>query len=116
MSDEEIQQYRSGREVDDEVRRRLSRTFRMEIRSSNGERVYSVRTLLNPKTNSNVNIVENVDGELFHDVFEIARSYLENGELVDLHEVNTTDESIGYKDCFNYLSKKIEGIKTFWIP
>ena len=27
-----------------------------------------------------------VNGILFHDIFKINRTYLENGELVDLHE------------------------------
>ena len=46
-------------------------------------------------------------------MFEIARSYLRNGELVDLHGVNTTDDGIGYKDCFNYLSQ--DGLSGFSI-
>lgn len=113
MPDEEIQQYHAGREIDPEIRGRLSRAFELELQSAGSERNYSVRTLLNPKTGKQVNIVENVDGALFHDVFEIARKYLENGELVDLHAVETTEDGIGYDDCDNYLSE--DGLSGFSI-
>lgn len=114
MSDEESKLYHSGsKQIDDEVRGRLSRTFGLELRSANSERIYSIRTLLNPKTNNNVNIYEGVDGSLFHDCFEISRKYLRNGELVDLHEVKTTEDGIGYDDCDNYLSE--DGLSGFSI-
>lgn len=113
MSEEEIQQYHAGKELSDEIRRRLSGTFKLELESSNSERFYSVRSLLNPKTNNKISLYEGVDSSLFHDVFEIARCYLENGELVDLHEVNTTEDGIGYKDCLNFLSK--DGLSGFSI-
>lgn len=115
MSDEDTKLYHSGSEqIDNEIRRRLSRTFGLELRSANSKRVHSIRTLLNPKTNKNVNIVEGVDGSLFHDVFEISRKYLRNGELVDLHENESTDDhGIGYKYCENYLSE--DGLSGFSI-
>ncbi len=114
MSDDITQSYHSGsREVDGEIRGRLSRTFRLELHAAGSKRNYSKRTLLNPKSQRNVNVLENVDGELFHDVFEIARHYLENGELVDLHETKTTEDGIGYDDCINYLSE--DGLSGFSI-
>lgn len=115
MSYEDTQAYWSGsRKIDDEVRGRLSRAFGLELRPTNSKRVLSVRTLLNPKTNNTVNIVEGVDASLFHDVFEISRKYLRNGELVDLHDVETTeDHGIGYKYCDNYLSE--DGLSGFSI-
>lgn len=114
MSDEDSQLYHSGeRKIDSEVRGRLSRAFRLELRPTNSKRVYSVRTLLNPKTNNNVNIIEGVDGSLFRDIFEISRKYLKNGELVDLHEIETTNDGIGYNDCYNYLSE--DGLSGFSI-
>lgn len=115
MSYEDTQAYWSGsRKIDDEVRGRLSRTFGLELRPTNSKRGLSVRTLLNPKTNNTVNIVEGVDASLFHDVFEISRKYLRNGELVDLHDVETTeDHGIGYKYCDNYLSE--DGLSGFSI-
>lgn len=114
MSDEDTKLYHSGsKQIDDEVRGRLSRTFGLELRSADSKRIPSVRTLLNPKTNNKVNIVEGVDGSLFHDVFEISRNYLRNGELVDLHTVETTEDGIGYNDCYNYLSE--DGLSGFSI-
>ena len=114
MSDEDSQLYHSGeRRIDNEVRRRLSGAFRLELRSTNSKRIYSIRTLLNPKTNNNVNIIEGVDGSLFRDIFEISRKYLKNGELVDLHEIETTNYGIGYNDCYNCLSE--DGLSGFSI-
>ncbi len=114
MSDEDSQLYHSGeRRIDSEVRGRLSGAFRLELRPTNSKRIYSVRTLLNPKTNNNVNIIEGVDGSLFHDIFEISRKYLKNGELVDLHKIETTEYGIGYNDCYNYLSE--DGLSGFSI-
>jgi len=114
MSDEDTKLYHSGsKRIDDEVRGRLSRAFGLEIRSADSERIPNIRTLLNPKTNKNVNIVEGVDGPLFHDIFEISRNYLRNGELVDLHTVETTEDGIGYNDCYNYLSE--DGLSGFSI-
>ena len=40
--------------------------------------------------------IRRVNGSLFHDIFEINRNYLENGELVDLHD--------DYSTCKCYLS------------
>lgn len=48
---------------------------------------------------------ENIDGDLFHDCFEIARTYLLNGELVDLHD--------NYNDSTCYLSD--DGLSGFAI-
>ena len=73
----------------------------------------SQSSLLNPTTNQNLNLVENVDGKTFHDVFEIARTYLRFGELVDLHEIETTDDGVGYNDTKNYLSE--DGLSGFAI-
>ena len=85
MSDREVQEYRAGKRVSEEVRRRLSRTFELEINAAKSERIYSERSLLNPKTGKSLTVIENVNGNLFHDIFEVSRNYLENGELVDLH-------------------------------
>lgn len=74
MSDEEVQEYHSGRELDPEVRGRLSRAFKLELRSGGSKRNYSIRSLLNPKTNKTVGLIENVDGSLFHDVLKWHRN------------------------------------------
>lgn len=54
-----------------------------------------------------------VDASTFHDIFEVARKYTRNGELVDLHSVETTEDGIGYEECENYLSA--DGMSGFCI-
>lgn len=115
MSEEDTQSYWNGsKEIDDGLRGRLSGSVKrilMDSRNnggSNGGRVLE----LNAK-GSQFNIHENVDGSLFHDVFEIARKHLENGELVDLHGIETTEDGIGYNDTYNYLSE--DGLSGFSI-
>lgn len=39
---------------------------------------------------------ENVDAETFYEIFEIARAFTENGELVNWHDVKITNVGIGY--------------------
>jgi len=114
MSDDEIQSYRSGnRKIDDGLRANIARILRAQINSQrNGIRDGNELLKLSAKGNQ-FNIYENVDGALFHDVFEIARKYLRNGELVDLHGIETTEDGIGYDDCYNYLSE--DGLSGFSI-
>lgn len=93
---------RSGA-LDDDLRRRLSNVFRKELKrrgygNGNDTRLLKV---------GDFKIFKNVDGQTFHDIFEIARTYLPNGELVDLHEV------VDYKNTRNYLSK--DGMSGFAI-
>lgn len=59
------------------------------------------------------NIHKNVDGETFHDMFEIARANTNYGELVDLHPVETNEDSTGYNEMNNYLSD--DGMQGFSI-
>ena len=56
-------------------------------------------------------IYQDVDGKVFHDVFEITRKYLKFGELVDLHGIESSDDGFGYNDCYNYLSE--DGLSGF---
>ncbi len=107
--------HRGSKEIDDGVRNRVSGILRTQIDTArnglrNGD---GLLTLSDKKTSNQFNIHQNVNGELFHDVFEIARSYLRNGELVDLHTVKTTDDGLGYDDCTNYLSD--DGMSGFSI-
>lgn len=114
MSEKDIQLYHSGnRQIDVKLQENIAGIFQSQIDTArNG--ISNDNGILSFKGKDNqFDVYENIDGELFHDVFEIARNYLRNGELVDLHEVNTTDESIGYKDCLNYLSK--DGLSGFSI-
>ena len=114
LSKDELSLYRSGNKSPDEsLRGRLSGILSRQVESVCGKRGNDNGILNLSAKDNQFNLYQNVDGELFHDVFEIARSYLRNGELVDLHGVNTTDDGIGYKDCFNYLSQ--DGLSGFSI-
>ncbi len=114
MSDEDIQLYHSGsRQIDAELRGNITRIFRSQINSyRNGLR--NDNELLRLEAKGNIfNLHQNIDGSLFHDIFEISRKYLKNGELVDLHGIETTNDGIGYNDCYNYLSE--DGLSGFSI-
>lgn len=115
MSEKDIQLYHSGnRQIDERIRGRLSRSVQEIFLGTDDNGVSNAKGLLSLSAKNNTfEIYQDVNAELFHDVFEIARNYLKFGELVDLHEVNTTDEGIGYKDCLNYLSK--DGLSSFSI-
>ena len=112
MSDEELQRYRDGsQKISEELFTRLQTILRRELESRLGSDGNRSRVL---DLGNGFSLYENVDGETFHDVFEITRHYLEYGELVDLHEVEDTEEhGIGYKNTYNYLSK--DGLSGFAI-
>ena len=105
MSDEISALYHAGeRTLDEGLRRRISTVLKRQLDVSgssigNGDGILT----LTAKGNT-FHLHQQVDGALFHDVFEIAKSYLKNGELVDLHGIQTTEDGIGYEDCDNYLS------------
>ena len=106
LSSEDIQRFHEGSQrIDDNTRELLATTFKKQINSSRNSLRNVSRSIINPKTNSNITIVENVDGALFHDIFEISRTYLLNGELVDLHD--------NYNDSTCYLSD--DGLSGFAI-
>ncbi len=116
MSEEESESYHTGsREITEGVRDDIARVLRARIESGsdglrNGDGLLKAQ---DTKTGNQFNIHKNVSAELFHDVFEIARSYLPNGELVDLHGVQTTEDGIGYDECNNFLSE--DGMSGFSI-
>ena len=98
---------------DEDLRQRLSRTFKEELRyrgysdsNNNGILKFSAK-------GNNFDMYENVDGQTFHDIFEIVRAYTENGELVDLHSVKEDEHGVGYEDTKNYLST--DGMQGFAI-
>ncbi len=115
MSDEDIQLYHSGsKQIDDGLRERFSRSVKSVFLESKDNGIGYDKGLLNlPAKNNIFNIHEGVNGSLFHDVFEMARNHLKYGELVDLHEIKTTEDGIGYNDCYNYLSD--DGLSGFSI-
>ena len=103
----------SNKAVDEDLRGRIRGTLSEEIKrrgysNSNNNGVLKLES----KGNS-FNLYKNVDPETFHDMFEIARTYTDNGELVDLHPIETNEDSIGYNEMNNYISD--DGMQGFSI-
>ena len=65
---------------------RIGGTLQRELDRARSSRGYKLRNVVNESKGTSFDIIENVDGNLFHDIFEIVRAYLPNGELVDLHD------------------------------
>nr|DAY29870.1 MAG TPA: hypothetical protein [Caudoviricetes sp.] len=97
-------QERSSRN-DEALRRRLSNYFRRELDSRGYNSSSTNAVLLKSNKNTEFRIYKDIDGDLFHDIFEISRTYLLNGELVDLHD--------NYNDSTCYLSD--DGLSGFAI-
>ena len=94
--------YESFKEFDERVRTRLSNVFREQIQSTiNSDS--DVNGLL--ENTNNFKIYKNINGQLFHDIFEIVRPFAKNGELVDIHE--------NYNDTTCYISD--DGLSGFAI-
>lgn len=114
ISDKEQQLYRRGsKEINDNLRRRLSRVLGERVESSRSSNSDDARVLKDSKSGNEFEVYENVDGKTFRDVFEIARTYTRNGELVDLHPVESGEYETGYNDTMNYVSK--DGLSGFAI-
>ena len=106
MSEQLVSEYHRGKRRDSEsVRQRLGGAFRKELDRARSGRGYKVLSHVNESKGTSFDIIENVDGRLFHDIFEIARKYLLNGELVDLHE--------NYNDAICYITT--DGLAGFAI-
>ncbi len=106
MPETELQAYHSGeRTIDEALRGRLSGIFERQLGSFFGRNGDGVQLLTLDSKKGSYKIYSNIDGTLFHDCFEIARCYLENGELVDLHD--------NYDDATCYLSG--DGLSGFAI-
>lgn len=112
MSDEEWNFYLRGGE-NEVVRRRVASVLQRQMDSIRRSGGFNNGVLTLSGKENQFNIYEDVDGSLFHDCFEIARKHLRNGELVDLHAVETTEDGVGYNDCYNYLSD--DGLSGFSI-
>lgn len=67
-------------------RQRLANVLGRQLGSINSFTHGSFRTVSNPKHETSFNVHTEVDPKLFHDIFEVARYYTHNGELVDLHD------------------------------
>ena len=99
---------------DEGVRQRISGILRAELQSR-GYSDSNTDELL--KNTGDFKMFKGVDGQTFHDIFNVARAYTEMGELVDLHpvvtEVNDGYENTGYNDTRNFLST--DGMSGFAI-
>ena len=113
MSQRELQSYREkGAELNETVRAGLQVLFRRRVRTGSGSNRYGNEFNLTSRDGNKFKIVT-VDATAFHDIFEICRCFLENGELVDLHDIKTTTDSIGYEDMTNYITD--DGMSGFAI-
>lgn len=86
----EISEYHSGilpQDYTDTIRRGLGRVYAglLSRRTSSSLGRWSLTTVLKGKYDAEFRI-GGVNPKLFHDIFEVNRNYLENGELVDLHD------------------------------
>lgn len=103
LSEEQISLYhRAAKQLSENEQRLLASAYeRLLSRDSNG----GLKQWFNLTGKGNTFQVAQVSGKLFHDIFEINRKYLENGELVDLHD--------DYSDCKCFLSSN--GMQGFAI-
>lgn len=96
LSKEDVSRYHRGgnRRDYDDTRRSLGAVYG-GLLSRNLTSSVGSRSLTSEKYGTTFNILQ-VNSSLFHDIFEINRNYLKNGELVDLHD--------NYDNCKCYLS------------
>lgn len=109
---EDIRQQDRYAERDEDLRTRLSGALEGEL-ERRGYRHGNADGLHLSSGKGQTFEVLSVDASTFHDIFEVARKYTKNGELVDLHDVKTTKDGIGYEDCENYISA--DGMSGFSI-
>ena len=80
---------RKEEEFNNEDRGRLGGVLGRQLESASHDGRYDFKSDLT-HTNKNGSVghfkVGRVDGQLFHDIFEVVRTYLPHGELVDLHD------------------------------
>lgn len=106
LSDEQVRGFHSGSEKLDEGKRGvLFGVLRRWVACKCGSDSDSLRILTHKEKGCTFEIYPNVDGKLFHDVFEVVRTYLYSGDAVDLHD--------DYSECRCYLSK--DGLSGFAI-
>ena len=87
LSQEQISRMRERLSEDD--KRRLGGLLGRQLDTARDGGRYNLRSSLTyTKKNGKVSTfnIGDVDPQLFHDIFEIVRTYLKNGELVDLHD------------------------------
>ena len=87
LSQEQISRMHERLSEDD--KRRLGGLLGRQLDTARDGGRYNLRSSLTyTKKNGKVSTfnIGDVDSQLFHDIFEIVRTYLKNGELVDLHD------------------------------
>lgn len=87
LSQEQISRMRERLSEDD--KRRLGGLLGRQLDTARDDGRYNLRSSLTyTKKNGKVSTfnIGDVDSQLFHDIFEIVRTYFKNGELVDLHD------------------------------
>ena len=87
LSQEQISRMRER--LSDDDKRRLGGLLGRQLDTARNGSRYNLRTSLTyTKKNGKVSTfnIGDVNPQLFHDIFEIVRTYLKNGELVDLHD------------------------------
>lgn len=105
LPQETISQFRRGlRQFTEVEQKRLGAIYERLLTSSSnaGNRKWINLKAENKGTSFEIT---QVNGQLFHDIFEINRQYLQNGELVDLHD--------NYDNCKCYVTK--DGLQGFAI-
>lgn len=111
---EEIELFHRGdKTIDEGLRERIGRILQTQLKRSSELHSYDNGILKNPKTGKEVKLFKNVNPSEFHDIFEIISKYLNNGDLVDIHDVNSSEWSIGYEDYYFYLTEN--GLNGFAI-
>lgn len=95
MSEQLVSEYhRRQRGNSEGIRRRLGEIFQRELESRAQRGANKWLSVVNESKGTSFDIIENIDGRMFHDIFAIVRNYLPNGELVDLHD--NYDDAICY--------------------
>ena len=113
MSQRDALAFRSGSaSLDERVRAGLQVLFRRRVRTGSSSNRYGNEFNLTSRDGNKFKVVI-VDATTFHDIFGICRCFLKNGELVDLHGIKTTADSIGYEDMTNYITD--DGMSGFAI-
>lgn len=97
--------HRGNRELTEDSRQILADTYGRLLSRNSGARSKEWITVKDTRKHGNSFEITLVSGKLFHDIFEINRKYLPNGELVDLHD--------DYSNCKCFLSSN--GMQGFAI-
>lgn len=100
FSEKGISDFNEGRRsLNDQDRERIGGILGRLLESNSNGSWHGVQSNLT-HTNKDGSIgsfnIGKVDGSLFHDIFEVTKTYLYNGELVDLHD--------DYSDCNCYVT------------